>query len=66
VRAGVAEAGPAARALTNLGEPGLDWVKVATGMGVPAVRVETADTMVRELGRALAESGPHLIEAVLG
>jgi len=65
MRAGVAEPGPAARALTNLSEPGLDWVKLAAGMGVPAVRVETADTMVRELERALAEPGPHLIEATL-
>jgi acetolactate synthase-1/2/3 large subunit len=65
VRAGIGEPGPAARALTNLGEPALDWVELATGMGVPAVRAETADAMVRELRRALAEPGPHLIEAVL-
>lgn len=66
VRAGIGEPGPAARALTNLDEPVLDWVELATGMGVPAVRAETADSMVRELRRALAEPGPHLIEAVLG
>ena len=66
MRAGVGEPGPAARALTNLAEPTLDWVQLATGMGVPAVRAQDADTMVRELRRALAEPGPHLIEAVLG
>jgi acetolactate synthase-1/2/3 large subunit len=66
VRAGVAEPGPAARALTDLAEPELDWVSLATGMGVPAVRARDADTIVRELERALAEPGPHLIEAVLG
>jgi len=65
MRAGVGEPGPAARALTNLGEPALDWVKLATGMGVPAVRAGDAEAMVRELERALAEPGPHLIEAVL-
>jgi acetolactate synthase-1/2/3 large subunit len=64
-RAGVAEPGSAARRLTNLGEPELDWVKIASGMGVPAVRVQDADTMVRELRRALVEPGPHLIEAIL-
>jgi acetolactate synthase-1/2/3 large subunit len=65
MRAGVGEPGPAARGLTNLGEPALDWVRLATGMGVPAVRTEDAETLVRELERALAETGPHLIEAVL-
>jgi acetolactate synthase-1/2/3 large subunit len=34
-------------------------------MGVPAVRVEDANSMVRELRRALAEPGPHLVEAIL-
>jgi len=65
MRAGVGEPGPAARELTNLGEPALDWVKLAMGMGVPAVRAADAETLVRELERALAESGPHLIEAML-
>jgi len=65
MRAGVAEPGAAARGLTNLGEPALDWVKLAEGMGVPAGRAEDAESMVRALERALAEPGPHLIEAVL-
>jgi acetolactate synthase-1/2/3 large subunit len=65
MRAGVGEPGRAARAMTNLGEPDLDWVKLASGMGVPAARAETADTLVRELERALVEPGPHLIEAIL-
>ena len=65
MRAGVSEPGRAARGLTNLGEPALDWVKLASGMGVPAARAEDAKTMVRELQRALAEPGPHLIEAIL-
>ncbi len=65
MRAGVGEPGPAARGLTNLGEPAVDWVKLARGMGVPAVRVEDAETQGRELARAMAEPGPHLIEALL-
>lgn len=64
-RAGVAEPGRAARGLTDLGTPTLDWVALASGMGVPAVRVEDAQSLVQELRRALAEPGPHLIEAVL-
>ena len=64
-RAGVAAAGRAAGGLTSLGTPTLDWVKLASGMGVPAVRVGDAQSLVRELRRATAEPGPRLIEAVI-
>jgi acetolactate synthase-1/2/3 large subunit len=64
-RAGVAEPGPAARALTDLGHPALDWVELARGFGVPGVRVETVDALAVELERALAEPGPRLIEMSL-
>ncbi|HEY1380343.1 MAG TPA: acetolactate synthase large subunit [Gemmataceae bacterium] len=57
--------GSPARRLFGLAEPAPDWVQLAAGFGVPAARVTTADELVRELGRALAEDGPHLIEAVL-
>ena len=64
-RAGVSSTGRAARGLTDLGGPEIDWVQLATGMGVPAVRAGDADSLVRALERAYAEPGPHLIEAVL-
>ncbi len=38
---------------------------LATGMGVPATRATTAEELVDQLRRALAEPGPHLIQAVL-
>ena len=65
MRSGVKEAGPEARGLLGLAPPPLDWVQMSKGMGVPAVRVETAESLVEELERAIAESGPHLIEMVL-
>jgi acetolactate synthase-1/2/3 large subunit len=65
-RSGVAEPGPAARSLTNLAGPAIDWVSLAQGFGVPATRAEDADGLVRALERALADPGPKLIEAVLG
>ena len=34
-------------------------------MGVDAVRAETVDDVVAGLERALAEPGPHLIDAIL-
>jgi thiamine pyrophosphate-dependent acetolactate synthase large subunit-like protein len=64
-RAGLPDTGRAARGLTDLGRPTVDWVHLAAGMGVPGVRAEDADTLVRALQRAYAEPGPHLIEAVL-
>ncbi len=64
-RAGVAEPGPAARALTDLGHPDLDWVELARGFGVAGVRVASSESLQCELERALAERGPRLIEVSL-
>jgi acetolactate synthase-1/2/3 large subunit len=64
-RAGLPDTGHAASGLADLGRPNIDWVQLAAGMGVPGVRVEDADRLVRALQRAYAEPGPHLIEAVL-
>jgi acetolactate synthase-1/2/3 large subunit len=57
--------GTRARALLDLGGPDLDFVALATGMGVPAVRVGTAEEMADALRRAAAEPGPHLVEAMV-
>ncbi len=64
-RAGVAEPGPKAASLTDLSHPDIDWVSLARGFGVPGERVDQADALCGALERALAEPGPHLIEAVL-
>jgi acetolactate synthase-1/2/3 large subunit len=60
------EAGPKARDLLDLSRPDLDFVQLAQGMGVPAVAVHTADEANDALASALAEPGPHLIDARLG
>jgi acetolactate synthase-1/2/3 large subunit len=64
-RSGIEPNGPNARALTELTKPPIDWVRVAQGFGVPGVTVSTAEDLGRELGKALSEPGPHLIEMVL-
>jgi acetolactate synthase I/II/III large subunit len=64
-RAGVDEPQPHARALTALSDPPLDWLALARGMGVPAVRASTAQELARAVEQALREPGPHLIEMVL-
>ncbi|MDT7610411.1 MAG: acetolactate synthase large subunit [Pseudonocardiales bacterium] len=57
--------GPKARELLDLSNPNLDFVALATGMGVPAVRATTSEEFAAALTNALAEPGPHLIDAVL-
>jgi len=63
-RAGITEPGRTARSLTSLAQPEIGWAKMANGLGVPAVRVETAEALVTHLEQALAEKGPNLVEAV--
>jgi acetolactate synthase-1/2/3 large subunit len=58
-----APAGPGARALLDL--PGLDLAAMSRGMGVPATRATTAEELAAQLRAALAEPGPHLIEAMV-
>jgi acetolactate synthase-1/2/3 large subunit len=64
-RAGITEPGRKARALTSLDYPEIEWTKMAAGMGIPAVRVETAEMLCNQLERALGEPGPNLIEMLL-
>jgi acetolactate synthase-1/2/3 large subunit len=64
-RVGATGNGKRAGQLLDLGGPDLDFVALASGMGVPATRAETAEQLADQLRRALAEPGPHLIDAVL-
>ena len=64
-RAGIEEPGPAARGLTALSGPRLDWVTIAQGFGVPASQATSADELNAALAKAIAERGPHLIEALV-
>jgi acetolactate synthase-1/2/3 large subunit len=64
-RVGATAAGEAARSLLDLSQPSLNFAALAEGMGVPAGRATTAAEFARQLRQALAEPGPHLIEAVV-
>jgi acetolactate synthase-1/2/3 large subunit len=64
-RVGAQGDGERAAQLLDLGGPDLDFVALATGMGVPASRATTAEELADQLRCALAEPGPHLIDAVL-
>jgi acetolactate synthase-1/2/3 large subunit len=64
-RVGAEAGGPRARAMFDLTGPGIDFVALASGLGVPGERVETAEDLAAALDRAYAEPGPHLIDAVI-
>jgi acetolactate synthase-1/2/3 large subunit len=64
-RVGASEAGPKAQQLLDLAGPDMDFVSLSRGMGVPASRATTAEELADQFAKALAEPGPHLIEAMV-
>jgi acetolactate synthase I/II/III large subunit len=62
-RTGAPVTGTTARDLLDLSRPDLDFTALARGMGVPASRATTTAEFAAQLKTALAEPGPHLIEA---
>jgi acetolactate synthase-1/2/3 large subunit len=64
-RVGAEGAGPRAQQLLDLAGPDLDFVSMSQGMGVPASRATTAEELADQFAKALAEPGPHLIEAMV-
>jgi acetolactate synthase-1/2/3 large subunit len=56
---------PGTSALFELARPYLDFVALAMAMGVPGSRAATTGTLAAQLKQALAEPGPHLIEATV-
>jgi acetolactate synthase I/II/III large subunit len=65
MRVGVQNPGPKALSMLDLTNPAINWSQLAEGMGVPAVRVDTAEGFREALAAALAHKGPKLIEAML-
>jgi acetolactate synthase-1/2/3 large subunit len=51
--------------LTQMSGPPVDWVSLAQGMGVHAVRVNTNEELVQALTDALEARGPTLIDVCL-
>ena len=64
-RVGAGAVGPKARSQLNLAGPALNFALLAQGMGVHAVRTDTAEAFTQALEYALATPGPHLIEALV-
>ena len=64
-RVGAEKAGPKAKAQLDISQPGIDFVSIAKGMGMPAERVRTAEEFNAALENAFREPGPHLIDAIV-
>ena len=60
-----ANPGPKAHDMFDLDRPNLNWVQMANGMGVDALRVDTAEGFNRALAAAFNSKGPFLIEAIV-
>jgi benzoylformate decarboxylase len=53
-----------AQGVPGLDVPGIDFVAIATGYGLDAVRVDTDDAFAAAFARALEAGRPTLIEVV--
>lgn len=62
---GAGNPGPRAHDMLTLDRPTLDWIDIASGMGVEAERVETVDQLCDAFERGLAVKGPYLVEVVI-
>ncbi|MBR9652252.1 acetolactate synthase large subunit [Thalassovita aquimarina] len=60
-----ANLGPAAQELFNLDRPATDWQSIAKGFGIPATQAADMESLVDQLNRANATSGPQLIELMI-
>ncbi len=60
-----ANPGRTAMDMLDLGNPDLDWVKLANGMGVEAAKAATLEACGDLLAQSFAGSGPFLIELAI-
>jgi acetolactate synthase-1/2/3 large subunit len=64
-RSGAELEAPVLERLTRLDDPRADWVSLAQGYGVAAVRATDADSFRAALAAGFATPGPMLIQAEL-
>ena len=60
-----ANPGPTAMNMLDLGNPDLDWIALAGGMGVEAAKAEDLETLGDLLASSFRRTGPFLIELVV-
>jgi acetolactate synthase I/II/III large subunit len=60
-----ANPGRTALDMMDLGNPDIDWVRLAGAMGVDGARTDSAEGFADLLGQSLKRSGPYLIELLI-
>ena len=64
-RVGAGDPGPKAFSMLDLHNPQLDWVKLASGMGVEASRATSVEEFAAQFESAMRQRGPRVIEVVV-
>lgn len=60
-----AKPGATAMKMLDLGDPDLNWVKIANGMGVEAARASTMEELATLMAHSFRQDGPFLIELMV-
>lgn len=60
-----ANAGPKALSMFDLSNPDLDFVSIATGMGIEAMKATTAEEFNDHFAYCMGNKGPNLIEVMI-
>jgi acetolactate synthase-1/2/3 large subunit len=61
----VTAVGENARSMLDLHNPEMNWVQIASGLGVEASRATTAEEFAAQYESAMKQKGPRLIEAMI-
>jgi acetolactate synthase-1/2/3 large subunit len=64
-RVGATGSGPVALSMLDLGNPEMNWTRIAEGLGIEASRATTCEEFAAQYASALQQRGPRLIEAVI-
>ncbi|HEY2533839.1 MAG TPA: acetolactate synthase large subunit [Xanthobacteraceae bacterium] len=64
-RVGAGDPGPKAFSMLDLHNPELDWVKLASGMGVEASRATSVEEFAAQFASAMKQTGPRVIEVIV-
>ena len=65
INVGVTNPGPKAIDMLTLDKPNIDWVSIAKGMGIHAVKADECESFIRAIKIAFKNKGPFLIELVI-
>ena len=64
-RVGVTTVGESAKSMLDLHNPEMNWMQIASGLGVEASRAATAEEFAAQYKSAMKQRGPRLIEVMI-